>query len=252
MAQIKKLSPSFFDITAILLITVSYASQKMIEFFVPSSKTLAIILAMVHTALLFVTVLLISRSENSYYALFSAVLGFKMMPVDVLILAPYSVDASMLYYIVKRVALCIFVVLIYKIYREQKDEAEHINSLPIIVLLATVPFFYGFSAAFTDYFLEKTGSMLYGYFSAFACYAAATLVILAVGYISSASSMRFVAGYEIAALGINFLRRVGKIALNLINGVHVSKSLYVWAALYVVLAITALVACKMKMKKSEA
>ena len=94
--------------------------------------------------------------------------------------------------------------------------------------------------------------MLLGYFSQFACYAAATLIILVIAYCSGAYSLRFAAGYEFIALFINIVRVGAKIGYRVINSWHISKSFFVWIALYAVLMVCFAAALKIQAKKGEA
>jgi hypothetical protein len=130
-----------------------------------------------------------------------------------------------------------------------QEEPHEIRSLPILAILLSVPFFNKIASVLGSFFMYKTGSMLYVYFTQFACYTAAVLVILAIAYNSGFSSMRFTAYFEFTALSINILRQLGKIVYFAIAGEHISKSLYSWIAIFVVLMICFAVATNIKKKQ---
>ena len=67
-------------VLATLIIVLSYGAQRIIEVSVSGGKTLGLILAMVYTALLAISLLLISKSNNSFFGILAALIGYKMMP----------------------------------------------------------------------------------------------------------------------------------------------------------------------------
>lgn len=233
---------------ATAIIVATYAAQRILEVSVKADKSLALILAIVYTLLLAVVLLLISRSNNSYFGILAALIGYKMMPPPLNFLSQTTVDGATLYYLVGRGAAVIFILVVYKLYKMQ-EEPHEIRSLPILTILLSVPFFMEISTVVSRYLMYKTGNMLYCYFAQFALYAAAVLVILGVAYISGYTSLRFTAYFEFTALGINILRQVGKIGYFAIAGEHISKSYYVWIALFAALIICFIIATKVKEKK---
>ena len=93
----------------------------------------------------------------------------------------------------------------------------------------------------------KTGNMIAPYFTQYICYAAAILVILAVGYKCGKESFRFTAYFEFVALSINIFRQAGKIGYFIVSNQHISKSIYGWVVLFAGLMIlTALMLKKSK------
>ena len=124
-------------------------------------------------------------------------------------------------------------------------------SLSFSFVLFAVPFFNEIASFASSYLLGKTGSMLLPYFAQYACYAAAVLITFAIAFISSKNSMRFVAYFEFCALGINTLRQIGKIGYLAISHQHISKSIYGWIVVLVVLAAVGAV-MPAKRKKKEA
>ena len=235
-------------VLATVIIVLSYGAQRIVEAVLTPDKSLALILAIIYTLLLAITLLLISKSNNSYFGILAALIGYKMMPPPNNFLAQTTVDGSTLYALVGKVAALLFVVVIYKLYKSQ-EEPHEIRSLPLLTILLSVPFFSELASILTKYFMYKTGNMLYVYFTQFALYSAAILVVIAVAYISGYTSMKFTKYFEYTALSINILRQLGKIAFLAINHQHISKSYFVWIAIYIVLMVCCFVAERKKKKE---
>ncbi len=248
MSEIKVSKDGKLCIFTIAVILVSYAAERLIELFIPQGKTLGIVLAMVYTLLLAFTVYVISKTKEIRLGLLAALLAYKMMPVNISFLYLYSQSADVLFFIVKKAAMIMFAVLIYKLYCAQ-DKDRRVTAPTVFAIIFSVPFFTEISDVLFKYFLNVTGSMLFGYFSQFAFYALASFVILGIAYYSGAYSLRFAAGYEIIALIINTVKVGAKIGYRIINNWHVSKSFYVWIVLYLVLMLCFALAIKLKDKK---
>ena len=232
---------------SLAVIIASYGAEKIIELFVVPAQHTGLLLAMIMTALLGVITLLLAKTNDSFMGLLAALIGYKMMPVNISFLSAESLDGSMLYYLVRQAARLIFIVLVFRLYNMQ-ERPRKITALPLCAMLFAVPFFNGISTEMTDYFLQKTGSMLGGFLSQYACYAAASLIILALAFVSTYDSMRFATYFELAALGINILRQAAKIGYRLYNGYHISRSLYGWIILYVLIIAVFFIAKAVKKK----
>ena len=232
------------------LIVFVYAAERVLELFVPGSRTLGILLAMAYTVLLAFTLYSLYKIKDTYYGLLAALLGYKMMPVSVSFLYEYSHSASMLYFIVQKAAMLMFIALIYQLYILQDTDREKRVSAPaVFAIIFSVPFFSVIAKALTSFFLERTGSMLYGYFSQFIIYAFATILILVIAYESGEYTLRFTVIYELIALVINTLKVGAKISYRILNGWHISKSFYVWLVVYAFLMICFIVALRLKNNK---
>ena len=234
-------------LSALFIIVASYGAERFIELFVTPGPHSGLTLAMIMTALLGVVVLLLGRTDDTFTGLLTALIGYKMMPADVSFLAGESLDGSLLYYLVRQAARLIFIVLVFRLYNIQ-ERPRKITALPLCAMLFAVPFFNTIGITLSNYFLERTGSMLGGYLSQYACYAAATLIILVLAFVSTYDSMRFAMYFEFAALGINTLRYVAKIAYRLYLGVHISRSFYLWIVLYAGLCLLFVIATLIKKK----
>jgi hypothetical protein len=232
---------------ATIIIVGSYAVQRIVEIKVTPDKNLVLIVSLIYMLLLAVVFYLISRSNNAFFGILAALLGYKMMPPAVSYLSA-TVDGDTLYFLVRKAAALVFVLIIYKLYKSQPEPHE-IRSLPLLTILLSVPFFNNIAIVTTKYLMYKTGDMLYCYFAQFALYTAAVLVVLVIAYNSCYSSLRFTAYFEFAALSINVLRVLCKICYFAINHEHISKSLYVWIAIYVVLFAVFAIAIKVKEKQ---
>ncbi len=237
-------------LVAIIITVAAQAFEKIIEVAVDVNQFTGLVCAMVYTLLVAVVYYIISKGTGTLMGILSAMLALKMMPPKMGYLTNVSVDGAMLYFLVSKVAVVLFAVLVYKFYREQ--ETPHpIKGMPILVVLFAVPFFNEIASFASSYLLGKTGSMLLPYFAQYACYAAAVLITFAIAFISSKDSMRFVAYFEFCALGINTLRQIGKIGYLAISHQHISKSIYGWIVVLVVLAaVGAFMLAKSKKKEA--
>ncbi|MBQ7739869.1 MAG: hypothetical protein IJT65_01360 [Eubacterium sp.] len=238
-----------YSVFIICIIVAAYIAQKALEFYVVPSKTVAIVSAMIHTLILASAIYVISKSKEPFWGLLAALYGYKMLPVPILILWSQSADAYILYFFVSKVAMIIFAVLIYRLYEQQGNNKE-IKAVPILAAMFAVPFFNGIASEFTAYFLKKTGSMLFGFFSQYACYIAACAIILFLAYISSEKSLKLIVGFEVVAVCVNVLRTLGKITVGVIQNTHISKSLYGWIAVYVLVLVASIVSLKLKEKEN--
>lgn len=231
---------------AMAIIVLGYAIERVISIIMDVDKTMALVMAMVYTVLLAVVFALVSRSKDYVSALLTSLIGYKMMPPEISELAKTTLDGAMLYYIVKKVAVIIFVLLILRAY-ELQDKPRMIKPVPILAIMVMVPFFTTIGEKVGSYLLIQTGNMLPYFFTQFIAYGIATLAILVIAYRNNYESMAFAAYFEYVALAINILRRATVVVYHLANGVHVSKSYYVWIVLY-----AGLIALAAIMKKSKA
>ena len=232
---------------ATIIIVGSYALQRILEIKITPDKNLVLVMSIVFILLLAIVFYLISRSNNPFFGILAALLGYKMMPPSVSYLSA-TVDGDTLYFLVGKAAALVFVFIIYRLYKSQPEPHE-IRSLPLLAILLSVPFFSEIATAVSRYLIYKTGNMLYCYFAQFALYAIAIVVVLIIAYKSGYSSLRFTAYFEFAALSINILRVLCKICYFALQHQHVSKSLYGWIAVYAVLIVAFAVATKVKEKQ---
>lgn len=234
--KIKPNKNTSLSIFALITILIAHAAERCIALFMTPTLKLGMILALAMTVLLCVVIAVLTKTNDSFTGLLAALIGYKMMPPSIAFLGEFSPDGAILYYLMTRAANLIFIILVFRLYNMQ-ERPRRITALPLCAMLFAVPFTNGVAATLTTYFLQKTGSMLGGYLAQYACYAAASLGILALAFVSTYTTMRFAAYFEFTALSINVLRTIAKIAYRMINELHVSKSLYGWLILYIALIV---------------
>ena len=251
MEKLKPNKSQTMCVFAIALVVFAQALEKILEVAITPSKDLGIIFAMLYTVITAVVFVIVSRSQSSFTGMLAAIFALKMLPPKITYLAAVDVDATMLYYIVQKMSVVLFAVLIYKMYKMQ-EEPRQIKPLPVLVLILSVPFFNEISVFFQKYLLFKSGTMLYSFFAEYICYAVAVMLILAVAYGTGGKTLKFVTYFQVTALCINILRTLGKVGYFAVSHQHISKSLYGWIIVYAALIVVFLVSNKMLKSKSEA
>lgn len=235
---------------SIVIIVASYAVERLIEIFFTPTKSFALALGAVLIVLTVIVFVILLKTNNPFFGLLTSLLGYKMMPPSVRMLTEKSLYGEEAYYLACKAAVILFVILIIRFYLMQNG-TDKIKALPILAIMLVVPFFSEIGAQSLDFFLTKTGSMLGYYIANFVCYTAASLIILGIAYKSNYESMRFTAYFEFVALGVNALKRIGAVIANVPQGIHISRSYYVWIAIYAVLIVCFFFA-KQKKKKEQA
>lgn len=237
-------------IVAIGLILGCFGGLRLIESFVEMNRNLSLVCAMVCTLALAVVYFIVSKTSNAFYGLLASLIGYKMMPPIIPDLINYSADGAVLYYVVRKIAVVLFVVLAIKFYRMQEGD-DKIRLIPILAIMAVVPFVSEIATVVGNYLSAQLGgSLIYLYATQFSLYIVATMVVLGVAMKSNYSTLRFTAYYEFVALSINILKRAGLAVAWTIKGIHVSKSYFVWIAIFAVL-IAVFAVVKDKRKKEE-
>lgn len=238
------------SLASIAIIVGSYAVIKLIGMFTEQGRTATLVLAFTMTALLGVVVLLLSKCRSAFMGLLASIIGYKMMPAGISGLKSASLDASMLYFIVQKAGVLLFILLIIKFYRMQNSH-DKIKVLPILAAMFSVTFANKIAEESYSYFVDGTGSVLGYYFTCFICFIIASMVILLVSYTSNYESMRFAAYFQFTAMAINLLRRIAVVILLHINSIHISKSYYCWIAIYTAVIICFYLAKEHKKKSLE-
>lgn len=249
MGNFKLTKDKSTSIISIVITVAAYASERLVEIFVQPTRTVAFVLVVGMTLALALVYLLLLKNKNVFYGLLAALIGYKMLPPTISMIAKMSIYGDMVYYLVRCLGSIIFLVLVIHYYKLQKGK-DKIMSVPVLMIMWAVPFFTKIAEKSYYFLMIKTGNMLYYYFACFALYAIASMVILVVAYKSNYASMRFTSYFEFVALGINALKKIGSIIALSISHSHISKSVYCWIALYIILAICFYVA-KEKKKKLE-
>lgn len=208
-----------------------YILERVIDICFGVTKNIAVTQAIVYTLATVIIYFLVSKSEETFYGLLTAIFGFRMMPTKINGLSQVSEEAGLVYFIVQKFSLIIFAILIIKLYRLQKAPRE-IKPIPILVTIVAVPFSIEVYTYVSEALLNITGNMLYSYFACFAIYSLTLIVLLCMAVMTDYHSSRLVADYEIVALSLNLGRRICTVIILASKGVHISKSYYCWIAIY--------------------
>lgn len=235
---------------AIGLIMACFAGVRFVEIFAQPDKTLSLILAMVCTLALAVVYFIISKTSNAFYGLLASIIGYKMMPPAITTLINHTTDGAVLYYLVRKAAVVLFVLLIIKMYKMQKDE-DKIKLIPIAAIMVVVPFCSEVGRVLGTHLTNQLGgSMVYYYFSCYAFYIIAVMVVLMTAYRSNYATLRFTCYFEFVALAINMLKKIALVVALAVKGQHISKNYFAWIIIFTALiAVFAIV--KENRKKAE-
>ncbi len=210
-----------------------YILQKLIHIVAQPSKQLVVAEALVFTALLAVVYFLVMKSNEPFYGILTAIFGIRMMPPDIAMIKELSPEADMLYFLVKKAAIVIFLLAIVRLYEQQK-KPRLIKPIPIICTIAVVPFVSEIQSTLGAFLADKTGTMLYSYFSDFALYSAAMIVLLFVASRTSKQGAQLICDFQLVALVLNLGRRIAAIIINtFIYHNHISRSYYCWIVIYI-------------------
>ena len=224
-------------ILSAIIVFGSYIVERVLSMGTEVSKTSLLVQAFCFTLATGVVFLLISKSEEPYYGIIMALFGIRMMPPEITAFDDITVSAGFIYFIVQKFALILFIITIIYLYRKQKGESK-IPVIPILATACVVPFFNEIMDAMSNYLIEITGNMLYVYFSQFAIYSGALLVLLFIALRSNNLGARLICDFQLVALALNIGRRACAVVITtLVNSAHISRSYYCWIAIYVVFFI---------------
>lgn len=236
---------------SVLIIIGCIAAQRFIAILASPGKTVLLIEAMVFSLAIAVVYFLVISSKNTFYAILTAVFGFRMMPPSINGIGDYSISAEILYYIVSKAALVFFAFAILSLYRRQKDDKNKIKTLSILCLLVVVPFCTEIGntlASYADSIFPD--NKLYNYFIKFAMYSLACLFTLIFASKSNNINSKFICDYTLVALCVNIARRMSVIAIYTVNDYHISKSYFCWVAIYIFFFIAFFALKKSREKKA--
>lgn len=238
MGKIKLGKDKSTSFISIFIIVAAYAIERLVEIFFEPSRVVSLILIIGMVVALGVVFALMTKNENPFFGLLASILGYKMLPPTINMVGEVSLYGQEAYYLLRCFATLLFLYLIVKAYRLQtgtKDEI--IRVVPILSLMLAVPFFTDIATNSYYFIMTKTGNMLYFYFAQFALYIVASVFMLVVSMKANYNSLRFASYFEWTALGINALKKLGAIVAMAIAGDHISKSYYVWIAIYAAIAL---------------
>lgn len=237
---------SMLTALAVIISIGSYATARIAGIANALNSTDAIFVAMAMTLLLGLVCFLIYRIDSPSLGILCTLIGYKMIPPNISALSQADRSVELLYFLVGKAAVLIFIILMIKHYKSQESPVA-VKGLPIAFAMVAVPFFAEIAEGTYSFFIEKTGSMLGYYFAQFGCYTLATLLILAVACKGGYGSLRVVGLFEYIALAVNILKRGALIIYYQLMNYHISKSHYCWIVIYVLLAL----ATFMLMRKKE-
>lgn len=237
-----------YCVLSAVIIFGAYISQRIINLTLSPSRTLLISQAFIYSLLTLIVYLLIVNSKDYFYGILIACFGVRMMPPDILnSLNQISKSAGLVYFIVTKMAVVIFVIAIIKLYNKQENP-KAIKPIPILALLLVVPFSNEIQIAIHEYLYAFSGTMIYSYFADFTIYTVAMIVLLFIANNYSWQSTRLITDFQITALGLSTCRRICAIAINLAKGNHISKSYYCWILIYIFFILAFMYLRKKKIK----
>lgn len=225
---------NIYCLVSAVLIFGAYIAQKAVSVACDPTRTSVLVQAFIFTVFTAAVYFLVSKSNEPFYGILTALFGIRMLPPSIPEIAQFSAEADILYYLVSKVAIVIFAIAIIKLYSKQ-DKDNRITFIPVVCTLAVVPFFNEISSTLSDYALAAFGgSMIYSYFIAFAAYSLAMLCLLLVAIRSNPQGTRLICDFQLVALLLNMGRRICAVIINLAAGNHISKSYYCYIAIYAV------------------
>ncbi|MCC8074040.1 MAG: hypothetical protein LIO62_07945 [Clostridiales bacterium] len=232
MDNTKQRKGKIYCLISAAIVIICYIMQRIISIVATPTRTSVIVQALVFSMAVGIVYLFVVKSNEIFYGILTALLGFKMLPPSIPALENFSIGASVLYYIVTRVSLVIFALAVLKLFRQQEKPAK-IKAIPIISLMVITPFFVEIGNALSDYFAAYfDGNMIYSYFVCFATCSCAKIVTLAYGVHCTGENRRLIADCEIVALVTNLVIKICSVILYAVQSYHISKSQYCWIAIY--------------------
>lgn len=233
MKNIENKTGKLYCLISALLIIGSYAVQRAITLLVAPSRTLVLCEAIIFTVIVAVVYFLVMKSNEAFFGILTAVLGFRMLPPEISALADFSVAGEFVYYLVGRFSIVLFAMAIIRLYASQEEQRQ-IKPVPILLLLFAVPFVMGIADKASQFaYLHIASTMLYPYFISFTAYTAILLFTLWYANRSDSINARLITDYTIVALLVNTARRLAVILVYTLRSEHISKSYFCWVAIYV-------------------
>ncbi len=234
----KKLSfgkNQLMSLFALGIVIVCYAGEKALKRLTPWSETSALIQAFVFTLALAAVFLILLKAKDAYFGLISGIFAFKIMPPDIEMLRQTNLDAACVYFIIRNMALVLFLYVVYKLYVSQNKTDGHIRAVPVAALLLVIPFVSGVSNDLEQYALIKTGSMMLPYALDAGSYIAACAVLALVCVVFKDKNAALICDFSIIGFVIGGARKLCSIIIISSAGQHLSKSYICWVAIYAVL-----------------
>lgn len=235
-----------------ILIFASYILQRILNMTMEQTRSTILSEALIFSFITAIVYFLVSKSDEPFYGILMAILGIRMLPPDIASLSDFSRGADLVYFLVDRFAFVIFALAIIKLCKKQEG-TQTVHPVPIIAAIITVPFCNEISSALYGYLADYfNGNMICSYLASFAVYAAAMIFLLCIAVRYKGLSAKLICDFQMAALLLNAGRRICAVAINLVQGNHISRSYYCWILIYAFFLIAFYTLRKRIQKTAEA
>lgn len=224
------------SLLSLAIVLICYAGEKALKRLTPWSETSALLQAVVFTAAVAAVFFILIKTKEPYFGMIAGIFAFKLLPPDMDMLSAYNLDAACVYYIVRKMALVLFLYVIYKIYMSQRKTENHIRALPVAALLVVIPFFTDVSNPLEEYAYIKTGSMMLPYALDAGFYIAAACILGIFCLIFTGKSAALICDFSTIGFVLGAARKLSSALIILNAGMHLSKSYICWIAIYIALA----------------
>ncbi len=237
MKKLRFSKDQLMSLLALGVILVCYAGEKALKRLTVWGETSALIQAFVFTLAVAAVFLILLKAKDAYFGLIAGIFAFKILPPNIDMLRATNLDAACVYFIVRKMALVLFLYVIYKLYVSQNKQEDHIRAMPIAALLLVIPFVSGVSNELEQYALLKTGSMMLPYALDAGSYIAACAVLALVCLVFKGKNAALICDFSIIGFVIGGARKLCSLIIISSSGQHLSKSYICWVAIYLVLIV---------------
>lgn len=246
MAKIKFTKDQLPGIISLAIIFIAYIGERAMKRLTDWSATSAVIQAIALTAAVLAVFLLLLKCKDYYLGLLTSILAFKMLPPDLEMLRVELFDAAAVYFLVRKVALALFLYLVYRFYQElkrkQPEDYAHIWGIASIMLI--FPFISSVAQDYESYALYKTGDYMYVYALQAIAFVVSFAIMAGFCIRFRGTTSRLICDYAFAVLVTRMLRKATSALIIAQAGAHVSKAYFVWIALCAVLLVAMIIVRK--------
>ena len=223
------------SLLSLAIVVLCYAGEKAFKRLTPWGETSALIQAFVFTLAVAAVFLILIKTKEPYFGMIAGIFAFKLLPPNIDMLSAYNLDAACVYYIVRKMALVLFLYAVYKIYLSQNKKENHIRALPVAALLIVIPFVTSISNPLEQYAYVKTGSMMLPYALDAGFYIAAVCVLGIFCLVFRGKNAALICDFSTIGFVLGAARKLSSTLIILNAGMHLSKSYICWIAIYVAL-----------------
>lgn len=236
MKKLNFTKDQWLSLFSLAIVIICYAGEKALKRLTPWSETSALIQAFVFTVAVAAVYLILVKAKDAYFGMIAGIFAFKLLPPDIEMLRYYNLDASCVYFIVRKMALVLFLYIIYRFYLiSKKEQKTPVRALPVAALLIVTPFITGVSNDLEQYAYIKTGSMMLPYALDAGLYVAAMCVLGVMCVMFKGKNAALICDFSIIGFVIGGARKLCSTIILLSAGMHLSKSYICWIAIYAVL-----------------